>query len=68
MSFVELLTIRISPFVPSLASLTQPDNSGHYSQGVTAGGDGDETPKTFVTVIASRPEMKGGCRQLGQCH
>lgn len=64
----ELLTIRISSFVPRLASLTQPDDSGHYSQRVSAGGDGDETPKTFVTAIASRPERKGGCRQLGQCH
>lgn len=68
MPFVELLTIRISPFVPSLASLTQPDDSGHYSQCVSAGGDGDGAPETFVSVIASRPEMKGGCSQLGQCH
>lgn len=68
MCFVELLTIRISPFVPSPARVMQPDDSGHYSQFVSAGGGGDETLKTFVTVIASRPEMKGGCRQLGQCH
>lgn len=58
--------MMISSFVPSLASLAQPDDSCHYSQCVSAGGD--ETPKTFLTVIASRPEMKGGCRQLGQCH